>query len=353
VENPNSLSIDNNVSSAIIEPTTVSSLSPLNIQTEEMNKGLISDTSSNLLNIFKVDSIKYIKILIGFLFIITILLILIEYLITNNHFDKIKTKLIFLKDGYFILNSMLYIKFFVTEGIIANSLSAYAPMDIVGGKDIFLYIIQNELIFYRQEYTQKYDSFSSYELSKEYKNFMETTNITIFSLIINIPEKIPLLFNSAMNRISSSLNNLASDTSLMNINSRDGYELMYNLLNEYFINWRKVITILFNDAVKSTKIKIPLLFILFGYFFISIVILFIFLKFLSIFSADREKPINLFLTLKKKVFENLKQSSENFSNKLLNKLFGNEDDNNEEESQKEYEPNIQKNDINIVKFKAC
>jgi len=37
----------------------------------------------------------------------------------------------------------------------------------------------------------------------------------------------------------------------------------------------------------------------------------------------------------------------------LNKLFGNEDDNDEEESQEEYEPNIQKNDINIVKFKAA
>ena len=31
---------------------------------------------------------------------------------------------------------------------------------------------------------------------------------------------------------------------------------------------------------------------------------------------DREKPINLFLTIKKKVFEDLKSSSENFSNKL-------------------------------------
>ena len=49
----------------------------------------------------------------------------------------------------------------------------------------------------------------------------------------------------------------------------------------------------------------------------------------------------------------MKQSSENFSNQLLNKLFVNEDDNDEEESQEEYEPNIQKNDINIVKFKAA
>ena len=80
----------------------------------------------------------------------------------------------------------------------------------------------------------------------------------------------------------------------MNLDNRDAYELMYNLINEYFINWKKVIQILYNDTVKATGLKIPLLFIVFGYFFISLIVLFIFLKFLSIFSADREKPINYF-----------------------------------------------------------
>ena len=76
------------------------------------------------------------------------------------------------------------------------------------------------------------------------------------------------------------------------------------------------------------------------------------LKFLSKFELEREKPINLFLTLKKSVFETLKNSTENFSNKLLNKAFGNEDGNDEEESKKTYKKNIHPKDINIVKFKA-
>ena len=75
------------------------------------------------------------------------------------------------------------------------------------------------------------------------------------------------------------------------------------------------------------------------------------LKLLAKFSLDREKPINLFLTIKKGVFENLKNSAENFSNKLLNKFFGNDDK--EEESQQEYKTNIKPSDINIVKFKAA
>jgi hypothetical protein len=135
-EPPNSLITNNNVSSADPEPAASASTTS-NLQTEEMNKGLISDNSSTLLNIFKVDSIKYIKILAGFLFIITIVLILVDYLITNNHFNKIKTKLDFLNDGYIILNIMLYTKFFVTEGVLANSLSTYSPMLLLEGKMVF------------------------------------------------------------------------------------------------------------------------------------------------------------------------------------------------------------------------
>jgi hypothetical protein len=56
------------------------------------------------------------------------------------------------------------------------------------------------------------------------------------------------------------------------------------------------------------------------------------------------------LTIKKKIFEDLKNSAENFANKLLNKFFGNEE--NEEESQQDYQTNLQPNDINIVKFKS-
>jgi hypothetical protein len=68
----------------------------------------------------------------------------VEYLITNSLFNKIRTKLEFLRDGYIILNCMLYTKFFVTEGVIANSLPAYSPTTVIGGKDIFLKSIQRE-----------------------------------------------------------------------------------------------------------------------------------------------------------------------------------------------------------------
>jgi hypothetical protein len=73
-------------------------------------------------------------------------------------------------------------------------------------------------------------------------------------------------------------------------------------------------------------------------------------KLISRLIDDREKPVDLFLTIKKKKFEELKSTSETFLNKLLNKFFGNEE--NEEESQQEYIANVKLNDINIAKFKA-
>ena len=136
------------------------------------------------------------------------------------------------------------------------------------------------------------------------------------------------------------------------MSNRDTYELMYNLINEYFINWQNVVNILFNDAQKTTKkLKNPLIIIFCFYFIFSAIMIVSILKLLSQFSLDREKPINLFLTIKKGVFENLKNSAENFSNKLLNKFF--RVDENEEESQHNFSKiNIKPNDINIAKFKA-
>ena len=321
-----------------------------NHPSEDINKGLTNSTEA-LSNIFKFNSIKYIKILIFSVFLCIFLFLLSVFLITYIHLNNLKLKIDFIFNGYIILNDILYTKYFLTEGVIANSYNLYFPaITTVGGKNNFLKDIQNELSYYRQEFTQTYETFSTNKLCKEYKNFMENTKIEIYSLTLDIPYNVPLLFKSAMIRIPSSINSLIVDAKLLNMDYIDTYELMYNLINEYYINWKKVIHILLNDSIKETKIKNPVLIIMISDIFICIIIIIAFLLLLSRFSQDREKPINLFLTLKKKVFENLKSSAENFSNKLLNKFFGNED--NEEESQQDYQANIQSNDINIAKFKS-
>ena len=320
------------------------------IQGEEFNRGFSSDSSSTLSNIFKGYSIKYIKILGMALFLLTSLLTANMFIVMVVQLDKIKRKIEFLRNGYLILNNILYSKFYVTEGVLTNSMIFYFPTKFYGGTNSFLNLIKEELNFYKQQLTESYDIFHSHELCKELKEFIKNTKIIIDTLTANKPEKISILFDSAISRISASINDIVADINLLNIEYRSTYELMYNLINEYYIKWENATKILHNDFANSIFFKIPLIFIVGEYFIFSIIIFFIFLKLLSKFSLEREKPINLFLTLKRVVFENLKNCAENFSNQILNKLFGNED--NEEESQLEYQANIQPNDINIAKFKA-
>ena len=352
IESPKSANTNNYLYSTNSSSLPETSHSSSNIQGEDLNKGLSSDSSTALSNIFKANTINYIKILINFTFLSTAALLFLEFFITIGHIKKLKRKINFLQNGYTILTNMLYTKHYITEGVVAQKLdNKYLMVSSYGTLKNFLDNLSNELSLNRQEFTEVYDTFMTNELCKEYRDFMENTKITIYTLTVNINETLPILFNSAMTRISSCMNNIVSNPSLMVMSNRDTYELMKNLINEYYINWEKVVKILLNDSIKATKFKIPLMIMVICYLIISIIVLFVFLKLLSRFSLDREKPINLFLTLKKVVFENLKNSAENFSNKLLNKFFGNEE--NEEESQQDYQANIQSNDINIAKFKAA
>ena len=156
---------------------------------------------------------------------------------------KVKRKIEFLRKSYLILNYILYTKFYVTEGVLTNTLESYFPSEVFKGKKPFLNEIKKELFYYRQQLTETYDIFTSNELSEKYKDFMKNTKITIDTLTVNKPEKISIIFNSAISRISASINDLATDDTLLNIERRNTYELMYNLINEYYLNWEKVIKI--------------------------------------------------------------------------------------------------------------
>ena len=320
------------------------------VEKEDGNKGLLSDSSSSLSNIFKGNSIHYITYLFNLTFFLTLVLLLIEFLVTYNHLNKLESKIYYMNNGYKILNNIFYTKHFITEGVLTNSVSFYFPANVFGNPSTYLKDISKELSLIREELSKMYESLSSNDICKEYKIFLTNSKVEIYTITINTPEKLTLLFNNVMNRIFSSVNNLVSSPSSMVMENRDTYELMHNLLNNYFSYWYEVTNILTNDASEATKLKVPLLLIVFGYLFISIIVFIIFLQLLAKYSLEREKPINLFLTIKKVVFENLKNSAENFSNKLLNEFFGNGD--NEQESQKEYKINIQEKDINIAKFKA-
>ena len=304
----------------------------------KINQEFSSDTSTSLNNFFIT--------IIGFIF-------------TVLDIQIIKNNIVKMKNAYKLCVNIGFIKYMITEIVLTNKYKEEYNMI----KNFFIPVDANidyfkmELDTYCQEFRSIYEDFntaSPSEFSKKYQQFVSAdTQVYIYTLLNGneIGEYIP--YSVAMRRISTTVFYIATitDQSLeLDMKERNTYELMFNLLNGYFISIKELTLILAEDAVISSKTAI----ISTITFYLSFVLSIIFLSFiwylLADFLIERQKPINLFLTIKKNIFEDLKNASETFSNNLLNKQIGNED--NDEDNQKDYQTNIRQKDINIIKFKA-
>ena len=333
---------------------------------EDLNREFSSDTSTSLSNIFNAKSITYIQLISLFIFIVVIILITLEFIFTFIHLNDIRARIEYLEYGYQLLSNMVYTKYFISEAIFANEI----PKRFKDNDDIYYYYNSKERQIYvaklKREladllvlFNRLLNNFNSatITLSKEYTNFTGKANMSVYTITISDngerESNVYETFSAAMRRIPSDVFYISSNIDPnynIDMKNQNCYELMQNILNVFYTTWKQATIILFKD-VKGHCLKSALSYIiLVTSFIVTIICLIMLYKLLMIFSTDREKPINLFLTIKKKIFEELKNASEGFSNKLLNKFFGNEE--NEEETQQDYQTNIKSNDINIIKFKS-
>ena len=325
-----------------------------NKRIDEINRDFGGDSSFSLINIFNIRNITIVKFVDFFIYVFTITLTIIEFVLAYIFFNDNKIRFNYLSNSYKLLNDLSYTKYFITEGILTNYITDYT-ISKFSGKDEFISNIKNELAYYREDISNCLNSFtaSNIKFPDEYKDYTSNTKIIIKTLSNGIEKDEEQPFFSAMSKLTTSLFYISttSGSEIVNLNNTYSYELMVNLLNGYYISFERIIIILLNDFKTKTQnsgIKNIVIFSI--SLFLSCIYLIIFWKMMSSLDNDREKPINLFLTIKKKIFEDLKNSAENFSNKLLNKFFG--VDENEEESQQDYQANVKPNDINIAKFKA-
>ena len=325
---------------------------------EDMERDLIGNVSTSLLNIFDTKNTKKIIYFDFFIYIFIMSILTIEFILSYIYLSKNIKKFEYLAKSYKIMSNICYTKYFVIESILSGLDSPTLPInssEIGFTKEEHINNLKSELANYRLVFTDLFNIFTSREIeySKEYLNFISTTNISLKTLTNGIPKIDEQPFLSAISKLTNAVFYIStlSNVDKLDMNNKYVYELMQNLNNGYYMAIEKLTVILLNDFQMDTRKYSIINIILFLVFFTgSILNTFIYWKMMTKLDDDREKPINLFLTIKKKVFEDLKSSSENFSNKLLNKFFGNEE--NEEESQQEYIANIKLNDINIAKFKA-
>ena len=212
-----------------------------------------------------------------------------------------------------------------------------------------------ELEKYSQEFRAIYEDFSSTspsQFSERYQNFISNnTQILIYTISNGVEMAQNISYSTLMNRIPTTIfyvSTLIDESVELNMEERNTYELIFNSLNGYYTTIKELTMILAEDAVNSSKTSIIGTITFYASFLFAIIFLVIIWEIITNFLVERQKPINLFLTIKKQIFEDLKNASESFSNKLLNKLVGNED--NEEENQKDYQTNIKESDILVFFF---
>ena len=319
----------------------------------EINNNLIGDSSITISNIFNEKSIIHIKLINFIIYLFILLFIIADFILTNYYINLAKKKFNYLDNSHKIIVNLGYCKYLITEAIIANTIPNYIISSKIG-KNKYITALKSELGIYHKELSELLELYitGSNTLSKNMSNYMSNKNITIKTLNNEFPkiEELPLI--TALTRLSNSIFYVSTISNLEAINMTDkySYELMMNLLNGYYMACYEISNLIFNEN-QSNHSKILRQLIIFISFIISFISLLSYYKILQNYMFDIKKPINLFLTIKKQLFENLKYSAENFSNKLLNKFFGNEE--NEEESQQDYSTIIKPNDINIAKFKTA
>ena len=321
---------------------------------EEINKDLFGDNSLSLKNIVNINSLTRIKILDFIIYIVTILLTIIEFIFSNQFYNDQRNRYKYYKYSYDLLNGVVYVKYFLMEGILTVNSENYLLAR--NSKTAYINDIKKEISNYHVQFSNIFSRFSSPDvtLSKKYKEYSTKIKIEMKTWNNGV-EKIeyqPL--PSAQTKMLNALVyicNSSPDKNVFTLDNKYIYELFLNLQSSHYITYETIIDLMADDlkeTSKSIKVKSIIIFVL------SLVISMVFLYLIWILMVridnDREKPVNLFLTIKNKVIEDLKNSSENFSNKLLNKFFG--VDENEEESKKNYTINVKPNDINITKFMA-
>ena len=325
----------------------------------EINHGFTSDVSASLANIFKSKSIAYIKLISLIFFGIFFLLIILEFIFTILNVGIIKSNIVKMKNAYKLLESICFIKYMITEAVLTNKYKdEYTILtEYKMTKEENIDYLKWELEALSQDFRSIYDDFASTspsEFSKNYQNYVSSnTQVLVYSISNGEKIDLNLPYSVAMNRIPNSvyyISTIMDESIEINMEERNTYELIYNLLNGYYASIRSLTLILAEDAVISSKTSIIGNITFYSSFVFTITFLIIIWHLLTMFLMERQKPINLFLTIKKQIFEDLKNASDDFSNKLLNKLFGNED--NEEQNQKDYQANIREKDINIIKFKS-
>ena len=316
------------------------------------------NSSERLKDLFSKKSLIFLQLASVLYFAILICLFIAEFLLTYNKFSHLKSYSKFSSYQFEILSSMMYCKYFLTEAVLSQN-ESYIIHDSKYNNDHTKYILAmlNELRKYREILYEDLSAFSEPDqIDQAFADYTTNKYLNIRMLIASEPLNKSTPFWSAMNQIPTSIFSIVkveNEVKDINLENRNVYDLMMNLINDYFIGWRDITNMVINSILNTSKISpyMTLIFVLSFIFCILYIILYY--KILLIFLKEGTRPVDLILTIKKSRFEDMKIICENYMNTLMNKFLGDEVNAGNEENEREKEAESigdLDNDIVISKF---
>ena len=327
----------------------------------EKNKLIENDfmnSTERLKDIFSKKSLILLKIMSLLYFLILIALYIVEFLLTYNEFSGLKNYSNYSRYQFEILSSLMYCKYFLTEAVLAQN-DSYIIYDNRFKGDHYAYIMKmiEELRKYREILYSDISEFSEpYKIDQAFADYTSNKYLYLYMLIAFEPQIKPMPFWSAMTQIPTSIFSISkveNEIKEINLHNRNVYDLMMNLINDYFVGWKDITNMVINSIIKNSQINTYSILIFVFSFIFCILYIFIYYKILDIFLKEGTRPVDLILTIKKSRFEEMKIISENYMNTLMNKFLGDEVNVGRDDNEREKEDDsivMADNDIVISKF---
>ena len=317
------------------------------------------NSNAHLKSIFSKKSFYFLQICSIIYYIVLIIFYIVEFILTYNKFNDLKNNVNYSEVQFEILSSLMYCQYFLTEAVLAQD-EKYQIYDKKYNNDHNKYIedMMVELRKYRESIYTNLSEFSEPEkIGKDFAEYTQNKYLLVRMLVANENQTKVVPFWSGVNQIPTSIFSIAkieNNITDINLNNRNVYDLMMNLLNCYFVGWRDTTSLVINFIKGSSKMNFVLIFLFIISFVFCFLYIIIFYKFLSKFINDGTRPVDLILTIKKSKFEELKIICENYMNTLMNKFLGEEVDKVDEDATKvkiTTSIGFSDNDIVISKFK--
>ena len=331
-------------------------------EVEKQNTGLDSslglNSNSHLKNIFSKKSFILLQICSAIYFVVLICLYILEFISTYNKFTTLQDFSNYSKTQFDILSSLMYAKYFLTEAVLAQD-SSYRIYDTsYSNSHKYIEGMLTELRKYREDIYRSLNVFSEPDkIGKEFAEYTQNKYLLVRMIVAGEEQNKSVPFWSGINQIPTSIFSISkveSNITEINLNNRNVYDLMMNLINDYFVGWKDISKLIIDFITGNCKINFLLIFIFIISFVFCVLYIFIFYKVLSNFISEGTRPVDLILTIKKSKFEELKIICENYMNTLMNKFLGEEVDKVDEDGGgKKISSSIgfSDNDIVISKFK--